>query len=93
MSGPNPLDEIRLICNVGHGEERRYVRRFQQAIDAVIALCEPYDQPRTPAYSNTRGGSEYGRGFADGLRAKSGAVLAELIRALLDDDKANGGAA
>lgn len=86
MTAPSPAEQIRIICNVGHGLETRYTRRYQQAIGAVLALAEPHDQPHQPAYSNTRGGSDYGRGFTDGLRAAYGAVINELARALVEPD-------
>ena len=89
MADPTTTTALRILLNVGHGEERRYVRRYQRALDVVLALVEPYAEALSPAYSTDRPGSDYGRGFADGLHVKAHQVLHETTRALLADDNDN----
>lgn len=86
MTAPSIADQIRSICNVGHGVEKTYAERYQRAIDAALAICEPHDQPRPPLSKWGRPGSPYNHGFTDGQRSIAGAIIHALAAALIEPD-------
>ncbi|GAA0720155.1 hypothetical protein Drose_06440 [Dactylosporangium roseum] len=77
------MNYLRAALNVGHGKEREYTRRYQQALDAILNLCEPHDTPTQPG--EIQPGSEFGRGYRAGLRALAGSVIAEMQRQIIPD--------
>ncbi len=77
---------LRAVLNVGHGREQGYVRRYQRALDAVLATCEPH-AATGPVDLNEQTGSDYSRGYRAAMHALSTTLIAEMSRHLIEEEQ------